>query len=97
MGLDAYMDGRLEGSKEKWVSKELWKLQADNIFILAAGFPMVGVGWGAFHGENHQMVMVNDFLKKTSYGMPGLKKVKFHAPVQHRGSGTPRALSGFQA
>ena len=57
MGLDAYMDGRLEGSKEKWVSKELWKLQADNIFILAAGFPMVGVGWGAFHGEKQENIM----------------------------------------
>lgn len=22
------------------------------------------------------------FFKKTSYGMPGLKNVKFHAPVQ---------------
>lgn len=28
------------------------------------------------------MVVVNDFLKKASYGMPGLKKVTFHAPVQ---------------
>ena len=26
--------------------------------------------------------MVNDFLKKASYRMPGLKKVKFHAAVQ---------------
>ena len=51
------MDGWLEGSKEKWTSKELWKLRADNIFILAVGFPMVGVGWGTFPGEKQENIM----------------------------------------
>ena len=57
MWLDGYMDGHLEGSKEEWISKELWKLQADNIFISATDFPMVGVGWGAFHGEKQENIM----------------------------------------
>lgn len=49
-----WMDGGLEGSKQKWVNKELWKFQADIAFYFSCCISKDGSRLGAFHGEKQK-------------------------------------------
>lgn len=51
------MEGGLEGSKQKWINKELWKLQADTAFYFSCCISKDGSRLGAFHGEKQKTIL----------------------------------------